>query len=133
MPFTDVYIGSLDQIEWDESKWSQRTWDGNVPVRRGPFFPPTMGGGRPWDRLIDMIEAHELDGKQVDWGAFAARATRAQIVAFMDRISGPGCAEWYEQAAPHFSHLVPDMHSLQDFVATLADDVTYALIAAETG
>lgn len=132
---TEVYIGSVDQIEWQTLPGTEK-WNGNTAPRIGPRFPPAFGRKTPWDALVEAIMAHELDGKQVDWAAFAARVTKPQIVAFMDTIYGPNCAAWYDKAAlpgfAGFAEFTTDMRELQQFVARLKDDETYALMAVET-
>jgi hypothetical protein len=41
LTYTDVYIGQLgegsDPLDWGGD------WNGNVPARLGPFFPPNYG------------------------------------------------------------------------------------------
>jgi len=132
---TDVYLGLVEQIDWDALPGTDK-WNGNVAHRMGPIFPPAFGRRTPWDALVHQIMAHELDGKQVDWSAFAARLTKPQILTFMDGLYGPDCAEWYAKSArpgfDGFAEFIPYMRELQQFVEGLKDDETYALMAVET-
>lgn len=40
--YCDVYIGRLDDPRFS---WVGGDWNGNVPTRLSPFFPPTFTGG----------------------------------------------------------------------------------------
>jgi hypothetical protein len=69
----DVYVGSLDD---DGFAWNGGNWEGNVPLRRSPFFPD---GHKAFWEVRNRITKVELDGKQMDWGRWVARVKKSQI------------------------------------------------------
>ena len=77
-----AYIGDLNDPEF---KWEKGNWDGNIPSQLGPEFP---FGSYVSSLIIDKILKGELDGKQVDWGAYVARVDKAQLIKFTDEFYG---------------------------------------------
>jgi len=128
-----TFIGSLDEVVWDESQWTSALWSSNIPHRASPLFPFPASAPNVGDRLYDMTQRGELDGKMVDWGAWVARVSKAEVLKFMDDVYGPHCADWYTHQAKwqHTKNMVLSMQELQAFVGSLADDVIYALVAME--
>jgi len=110
--FSDVYIGELGRrgaLDWGgDPKVS------NTPKRIGPMFPHLPGFRGPWFKLNASIRDGILDGKQVDWGAIAARVTVPELRAFVHRCYG-------DDVAPQ----------LAEFIAGLDPDRSYALVGTD--
>jgi hypothetical protein len=123
MPFLDVYIGYLDDLSFD--------WNGeNVPKRQSPFFPhiePFSSYDSPFHKLRNRIENCELEGKQLDWGAWAAKVDRQYINGFIQECYG---RDWHEKSRG-LPHLINEMNSLKEFVDGLDPTKTYLLVACE--
>jgi hypothetical protein len=117
MPFYDVYIGDLQDPTFH---WEGGDWNGNVPHRLSPFFPPGYLSGLKdsfW-ALITKIETNIFDRKQTDWGGWVARISKDQLLAFIHELYGD-----YEQS--------PSLEELRDYVTTLDPEKRYALVATE--
>jgi hypothetical protein len=83
----DVFIGELssgaDPLDWGGD------WNGNVPDAKSPMFPPHGGGSLqeyPFSQLIDRISSGRFQGKQVDWGGWAAKVTKQEILDFIAEV-----------------------------------------------
>ena len=124
--YRDVYVGELsaspDPLDWGGD------WNGNTPRDRGPWFPAVARSDDPFDLLIRKIETGELPGKKVDWGAWAACVTKAQILAFIAEAYTHDHELANGTAMPH---LAQQMRSLLTYVQALCDEKTYALVAEE--
>jgi hypothetical protein len=125
MTYHDVFVGELfdgpDPLDWGGD------WNGNTPNERGPYFPP-LGSGKPFWRVQEMIGSGEFPGKQVDWGAWAGRASKAQILKFIEELYGGD--DWYRPGSP-MPHLYKQFQELLVYVNALRDDKEYALVACE--
>lgn len=115
-----VYIGDPADPDF---KWQGGNWDGNVPRRIGPLFPPP----EPFQLLLDRIETGRLSGAQVDWGGWVARADRAAVRAFIDD-SYPG--EWRARYRDR-EHMIGQLNELTGFAAGLDPHAEYLLVAIE--
>lgn len=117
MSFYDMYIGDLQDPTFH---WEGADWNGNVPHRLSPFFPPGYSSGlkNPFWALINKIETNAFDGKQTDWGGWVARINKDQLLAFIDQLYGD-----YEQSS--------SLKGLRAYVATLDPEKQCALVAAE--
>jgi hypothetical protein len=107
-----VYVGELGQdgaLDWGGSYAI-----GNVARRMGPFFPGHGARVHPCDVLRDRIASGALAGRQVDWGAVAAKATVAELKAFAH--------DCYGGAVPA---------AVADFLDGLDPSRSYALIGCE--
>lgn len=118
MMYYDVYIGRNDDPRFS---WRSEGQEGHPPCRVGPFFPsfrgvPTGYPGGPFGELLDRIDKGRLEGGQVDWGAWVATATRAEIMTFVDEV---------------YSDRPESAEEVRAFVKGLDPDETYALVAAE--
>jgi hypothetical protein len=126
MTYLDVYVGELsngpDPLDWGG------TWNGNTPDRSSPYFPPLSPHGKAFRRVQDMIERGKFPGKQVDWGAWAGRASKAQILKFIEELYGGH--DWYRPGSS-MPHLNEQFQELLAYVNTLREDKEYALIACE--
>ena len=80
MSYRDVYVGDAadPSFTWEPD---DNRWQGNSPKRISEFFPESSA--KPYGELKKRIAIGELDGKQVDWGAWAAKVTKAQIQEYM--------------------------------------------------
>jgi hypothetical protein len=124
MPYCDVYVGRLSQGQ-DPLDWGGPFGIGNTPPRLSPLFPPAIG--RPFSALIDKIKNHELEGKQIDWGAWAANVSRQQILDFIDE-QYHGDRTYSDP--DHAPHLYPVLGQLRELIASLPDE-RFALVAVE--
>lgn len=125
MTFTDVYIGRLsgktDALDRGGS------WNGNQPKRISGDFPvKKRGGPDPVSEFHDRMRDGRIQGKQVDWGAWAAVMSKADIDSFVVDVYG----ENYE------TDVLPFQRSLYDdlirVLRSLPDDRLYALVALES-
>jgi hypothetical protein len=125
MTYFDVFVGELsdgpDPLDWGG------TWSGNTPEKRGPYFPP-LAAETAFRRVQDMIGRGEFPGKQVDWGAWAGKASKAQILKFIEELYDGN--HWYRPASP-MPHLYKQFQELLAYVNALCEDKEYALIACE--
>ena len=125
MSYLDVYIGFTEgySFEHDPKKYQM----GNIPHKQSPYFPD---GSTAFRRLVNKIEAGTFKGEKVDWGAYAAVVTKAQIVGFMEEMYTP---EWQEKKK-EFNKVVglaDEYGPLKEFVDTLSDTEQYILVACE--
>lgn len=83
MSVFQMYIGDLDDPDfvWDPDDETYQI--GNAPRAIGQNLPFSRGLGYMAFNLINKIGAGEYEGRQVDWGCWVARVTRAQIVDFI--------------------------------------------------
>jgi hypothetical protein len=66
--------------------------------------------------LLDRIDEGRLEGRQVDWGSWVAKATRAEILTFVDEV---------------YANDPASLDTVRSFVEGLDPDETYALVASE--
>ncbi|MDP9454430.1 MAG: hypothetical protein M3Q60_01290 [Actinomycetota bacterium] len=119
MTYYDVYIGRLDDPGFS---WGSEGGEGSPPGRLSPFFPYAPGHtsrypGGAFGVLLDAIERGRFEGRQVDWGACVAVATKEEIAAFLDELYGNK-----ESGASA---------ELRGYVAGLEAGRSYALVASE--
>jgi hypothetical protein len=124
MTQTNVFIGPLSEAP-DPLDWGGDYSVGNIPVRLGPFFPPSRRAA--FHILIREIKASRLVGKQVDWGAWAATVSKDQIFDFIKNL--------YEDDRTYLDptympHLYPLLDELRDYVRSLPDE-SFALVGSE--
>lgn len=113
MLFQEVFLG-------EASSDGALDWGGdydlaNVPARIGPLFPAKGAKVRPYELVFAWVACGRLEGRRVDWGAFAAAVTRSDVAAFVDACYG-------RDGAPA---------ELLRLVMSLAPGRRYALIASE--
>jgi hypothetical protein len=127
--YRDVYIGELasgsDPLDWDGD------WNGNVPKVISPWFPPTGGISfpkHPFAQLIDRISTGKFQGKQVDWGGWAAKVTKQEILDFITEVYGGDNCYTDPTVMPH---LYEQMQTLTEYVNSLPEGGTFALVATE--
>jgi hypothetical protein len=106
MTYFDVFVGELsdgpDPLDWGGD------CNGNTPENRGPYFPP-CGGQKAFRSVQDMIERGEFPGKQVDWGAWAGRASKAQILKFIGELYGGHHWCRPDSPMPHLYERFPEL------------------------
>lgn len=77
------YVGDLDDPDfaWDDPALATHRHI-NLPRRLVPSEPhESLGISILW--LMQEIESGRLDGKKVDWGAWAVRMTGAELIALL--------------------------------------------------
>lgn len=126
MTYLDVFVGELadgdDPLDWGGS------WKGsNTPTKSGPFFPPDRHGKAFW-QVQEAVEQKRLPGKQVDWGAWAAIASKEYILEFIENLYRGD--PWYEDPS-EMPHLYAQLQEVLDYVRSLPDGRDYALVACE--
>jgi hypothetical protein len=126
MTLTSVYVGSLADGP-DPLDWGGDPNIANAPKRRlTPRFPPVRAGSPdPRSTVVEQIKTGEYHGRQVDWGAWAALVTKADIVALVEQLYGADPYLGYPE------HLRQPMDEFRSAVTALADNTRYALIADE--
>lgn len=127
MSFLDVYIGNDDGFSFECTDEQYRIC--HIPKRIGPFFP---NGNVAFLKLKDKIEAGELEGDQVDWGAWAAHVNKAQILSFIGELY----ADEYPMDDKKFDLARNDAcpteyKRIKKFVDTMSCNKKYILVASE--
>lgn len=125
MTYTDVYIGRLS--EGPDPLDRSGGWDGNQPERISRDFPVgRRGGSEPFSAFHDRMKDGRIQGKQVDWGAWAAIMSKADIESFVFEIYGDN----YDPDALPFQRSAYE--DLMGVIKTLSNDQQYALVALES-
>jgi hypothetical protein len=108
-----VYIGLADDRHF---KWEGGDPNGNTPYRISPNYDTGLNvfdyfvrGGSPFEFV------------QLDWGAFGAKATKAELKAFFADFEG------LVRQCPYFVQLA----GIDQFLDMLWDDEVFALIVGE--
>lgn len=113
MTFREVFLGELGDDQ--DLDWGGDPFEGNIPRRLGPLFPPTPAIRRPYDVALEWIERRRLEGRRVDWGASAARISVAELMLFLSHCYG--------------TYGIPS--DLISFLSSLPTSRLYALVASE--
>jgi hypothetical protein len=94
------------------------------------FFPPSNPAA--FFALLGKIRSGEVEGRQIDWGCWAAKMSREKIIGFVDEVYA-GSPYLREQPATD-SDLVwrKRLQELTAFVHGLPDE-EFAVIAIEAG
>jgi len=82
----------------------------------------------PFRRLIKKISDGDFPGKQVDWGGWAAKVSKRDILEFIDETYRGDRTYCDPKRMPH---LYERMQSLLAYVHSLPDDGFFALVASE--
>ncbi len=112
-----VYVGDLDDPSF---KWEGGDWNGNVPARLSPAFPPMTqhynADFHAW------VKAVGVKCEQTDFGAWVACVTKSQIMDFITQVyRGKEDLPW----------VLDRIKDLNDFVAELKCTKVYGLVATE--
>ena len=118
-----VFVGELSDGP-DPLDWGGDPSLGNLPKGWSPDFP-SVAPLEPWGRVVTMIEGGETPGKRVDWGAWAGRASKAQLLNLIEETYGKGESLGLP---PYRYELFQDLLA---YVSALSDDKEYALVACE--
>ncbi len=112
-----VYVGDLKDPNF---RWKGGDWDGNVPARLSPEFPPMSGNYN--EPFHAWVKTKGITCAQTDFGGWVARVTKSQIFEFI--------AEAYRgnEDLPWVKVSLPD---LKQFVGTLLTEHEYGLVATE--
>ena len=125
-----TYVGDLDDpaFSWnpDDSAYN----GGNAPRAVSPQFPALNGMESVGFHLVCKIASGEFSGKQVDWGCWVARVTKAQIVDFINRYYlWAECSRRYAQLDSTFEM---EYNELLSYVNLLESGKQYGLVARES-
>lgn len=86
MLFQEVFLGEAARD--GALDWGGDPDVGNVPARIGPLFPVSGAHVHPYRLLFDWLASGRLQGRRVDWGAYAAAVTQADVTAFLETCYG---------------------------------------------
>ena len=116
MTICEVYVGDLRDPCF---KWEGGNWNGNIPARLSPIFPPLPGN---YNRAYDTwVSSAGVASRQTDFGGHVAQVTRSHIIDFVDQ-------SYQGERSPEARARIND---LRNFVNTLEADQLYALVATE--
>lgn len=116
MTICEVYVGNLKDTGF---KWEGGNWNGNIPARLSPIFPPLTGNyNRTYASWLSSVG---VESRQTDFGGHVAKVTRSQILDFI-------ASSYANECAPEERERVNDV---TQFVNTLLEDQFYALVATE--
>ena len=102
MTYCSTYIGDLDHPEF---KWEGGDWNGNIPPRLGPVFPP--GPAHYHSTFYAWVDKVGVVNKQTDFDGWVARVTQPQILDFIEFCYGLEITDAVE-------HLINFVHTLDD-------------------
>jgi len=127
-----VFIGRLsdnaDPLDWGGNYTS------NLPLHDTPDFPK-HGRGDPYRCVMAMISNGRLPGKQVDWGGWAAKVSKQDILAFIAEVYRDDKWDTYPTTRPlpwRYESEKRNMEGLMTNVHSLPEDGLFALVAYET-
>lgn len=116
MTICEVFVGDLDDPTF---QWEGGNWQGNIPARLSPVFPPLPGN---YNRAYDeWVAAAGVPSKQTDFGGHVAQVTRSQILEFI--------ASSYRTSETLTTNPVID--DLLTYIEKLDGNRVYGLIATE--
>jgi hypothetical protein len=110
MTYCSTYIGDLEDPEF---KWEGGDWNGNIPPRLSPVFPP---GPAHYHSTFDAwVDQAGVTSKQTDFDGWMARVSKPQILDFIEFCYGREITDAVEK--------------LINFVHTLDDAKEYGLVS----
>ena len=116
MTICEVFVGDLGDQNF---KWEGGNWNGNIPARLSPVFPPLPGNyNRAYD---DWVAAAGVPSKQTDFGGHVAQVSRSQILEFI--------ASSYKTSESLTANPVVD--DLLTYIKKLDANRVYGLVATE--
>ena len=114
MTYCSTYIGDLAGPSF---KWNGGDWNGNIPPRISPTFPPVRMPNNYNRKFHDWVASTKVTCKQTDYGGWVARVGKAQLLDFIQYCYG--------------SERDEAVNKFVDFVNSLEDAGQYALVAEE--
>jgi hypothetical protein len=116
MTVCEVFVGDLKDPTF---KWDGGNWNGNIPARLSPIFPPLPGNyNRTYEEWVAKVGAKS---KQTDFGGQVAKVTKSQIEQFVATVYRD------DDRARHTESFA----ELAAVIAALDDKQTYGLVATE--
>ena len=112
-----VYVGDLKDPTF---RWKGGDWNGNVPARLSPEFPPMSGHYN--ETFHAWVKSTGIPCEQTDFGGWVARVNKVQIFEF---IAAAYCGS---EELPWVASGLPE---LKRFVETLPENREYGLVAPE--
>jgi hypothetical protein len=98
----------------------------NTPRKAvSPLFPATGIGD--FHRLAEKIHSGKYSGEKVDWGSYAARVSKKQIIEFFEETYRGNT--WSKESLPH---LYDRLQDLKGCLYSLPDEGEFALVAIES-
>lgn len=112
-----VYVGDLDDPSF---KWAGGDWNGNVPARLSPEFPPMTQHYN--DDFHAWVKAVGVKRKKTGFWAWVACVTKAQILDFISHVyRGKEDLPW----------VVDSLKGFNKSFSELDDKTIYGLVATE--
>lgn len=112
-----VYVGDLADPTF---KWEGGDWNGNVPARLSPEFPPMAESYN--EAFHAWVKVKGVRCEKTDFGGWVACVTKSEITEFITEVySG-------SEALPGVADRLTELLA---FVGTLDEDVRYGLVATE--
>lgn len=105
-------------------------WNCNLPTGGSPQFPPSTSLKQPFSHLLAQIENGILLGKQVDWGAWAAKVSKVEILQFLSEAYPD--EDWCKDINLGPNSDILERQTLLVYLRELSDDRLYALVAVES-
>lgn len=121
--WADVYIVKAKDVVWS----GKGNGIGNAPESLSPYFPST--NRREYWGLIDRVNNGVFQGSQVDWGCWAGRVKKKDIIGFINEVYREDSKFSSLTGQSYFSDELTD---IREFVKKLDDETDYALIARES-
>jgi len=121
-----MYIGDLEGFDWSGKS------PGNPPRSLTPPFPPIAGNYSYHMKFEEWVKTAGTYSAQVDFDAFVARMTKAQVFELIAECYG--CDPSYTDPNQMLrwegkAYLVEKLDALKCAVAALADDKEYGLVS----
>lgn len=120
MSYLDVYIGDPEDSTFN---WDDGDWNGNIPKKVGPYFPPTA----PFHKLLEEIKSGKLFGKQADFGGYVAIVTKKQLKQFFDESYSEDDLKFLKS----LKHLSKKYLLCKSYIEQLDPTKKYLLVACE--
>ena len=128
--YTDVYVGEFSEHVWDG--WSSIS---NQPKGVTSFFPEPVstperfGGYQPFCDVKDRIKDGIYEGRQLDWGCWAAKVTKKDLLLLMDEYYPE---DWLNSESAKFVNRGKFAAELKKEIANLDENAMYLLTALES-
>ncbi|BAZ93732.1 cytochrome bd-type quinol oxidase, subunit 2 [Thiohalobacter thiocyanaticus] len=129
MTACDIYIGSLEDPGFAREGGD---WNGNLPARKSPFFPPPKGAYN--GAFHEWVATAGVSCTQVDFGGWVAVVNKKKILEFIAYCYA--CDPSYTDTSKALiwrnnAYLQDQLREIYDYVNRLDDNRQYALVASE--